>query len=81
MHFDRELPLLPLLFATLTRRCWCAVWPHPRYLCSSFFDKSWTEVELVVEGRVLLRFASAYGFRNIQTLTRKLKTPKVSDKG
>lgn len=37
-----------------------------------------TEVELVVEGRVLLRFASAYGFRNIQTLTRKLKTPKVS---
>ena len=34
----------------------------------------------MVEGRVLLRFASAYGFRNIQTLTRKLKTPKVSGK-
>ena len=38
-----------------------------------------TEVELVVEGQVLLRFASAYGFRNIQTLTRKLKTPKVRE--
>lgn len=31
------------------------------------------EVVLQVEGRPALRFASAYGFRNIQTLMRKIK--------
>lgn len=28
---------------------------------------------LQVDGRIVLRFASAYGFRNIQTLLRKIK--------
>eukprot|EP00884_Botryococcus_braunii_P022513 jgi/Botrbrau1/8946/Bobra.0148s0059.1 len=31
------------------------------------------EVELVVGDRVVARFAAAYGFRNIQTLMRKIK--------
>ena len=31
------------------------------------------EVTLEVQGRPLLRFAAAYGFRNIQTLVRKIK--------
>ena len=31
------------------------------------------EVTLVVEGRTVLKFALAYGFRNIQTLLRKVK--------
>lgn len=33
------------------------------------------EVTLEVDGRVALRFAAAYGFRNIQNVVRKLKTP------
>eukprot|EP00475_Leptophrys_vorax_P026207 TRINITY_DN3683_c0_g2_i1.p1 TRINITY_DN3683_c0_g2~~TRINITY_DN3683_c0_g2_i1.p1 ORF type:complete len:523 (-),score=143.77 TRINITY_DN3683_c0_g2_i1:55-1599(-) len=35
------------------------------------------EVELVIDGEVKLRFAKAYGFRNIQNLVRKLKNPKM----
>lgn len=31
------------------------------------------EVSLEVDGRTVLRFAAAYGFRNIQTLVRKIK--------
>ena len=31
------------------------------------------EVTLEVQGRTVLRFAAAYGFRNIQTLVRKVK--------
>ena len=30
-----------------------------------------------VEGRVVLRFAAAYGFRNIQSIVRKLKRGKL----
>ena len=31
------------------------------------------EVSLVINGQTVLRFAAAYGFRNIQTLVRKIK--------
>ena len=31
------------------------------------------EVSLEIEGHTVLRFAAAYGFRNIQTLVRKIK--------
>lgn len=36
-------------------------------------NKDFQEVTLEQEGRVLLRFAAAYGFRNIQNLVQKLK--------
>jgi hypothetical protein len=35
------------------------------------------EVELTVAGRPVLRFAAAYGFRNIQTLVSPVCTPSV----
>jgi hypothetical protein len=34
------------------------------------------EAVLEVDGRVVLRFATAYGFRNIQNLVRKVKSGK-----
>ncbi len=34
-------------------------------------NADFTEISLDVEGRTVLRFAAAYGFRNIQTLVRK----------
>ncbi|CAJ0769498.1 12853_t:CDS:2 [Entrophospora sp. SA101] len=37
-------------------------------------NKDFKEVTLEVEGKPLLKFASAYGFRNIQNLVRKVKT-------
>ncbi len=36
-------------------------------------NADFTEISLDVEGRAVLRFAAAYGFRNIQTLVRKIK--------
>lgn len=36
-------------------------------------NKDFQEVTLESEGRVLLHFAAAYGFRNIQNLVQKLK--------
>lgn len=36
-------------------------------------NKDFQEVTLEQEGQVLLRFATAYGFRNIQNLVQKLK--------
>ena len=39
------------------------------------------EVTLEVDGRVALRFATAYGFRNIQSVTRKLKTQAAAGSG
>lgn len=36
-------------------------------------NKDFREVTLEREGQVLLRFAAAYGFRNIQNLVQKLK--------
>ena len=36
-------------------------------------NADFTETSLEVEGRTVLRFAAAYGFRNIQTLVRKIK--------
>lgn len=36
-------------------------------------NKDFQEVTLEHEGQVLLRFAAAYGFRNIQNLVQKLK--------
>lgn len=36
-------------------------------------NKDFQEVTLEREGQVLLRFASAYGFRNIQNLVQRLK--------
>jgi len=39
------------------------------------------EVTLEVDGRVALRFAAAYGFRNIQNVTRKLKTQAAAGSG
>lgn len=45
--------------------------PQP---CSyTFRNKDFQEVTLKREGQVLLRFAVAYGFRNIQNLVQKLK--------
>jgi iron only hydrogenase large subunit-like protein len=40
-------------------------------------NPNFQEVELVIEGKVVLRFAKAYGFRNIQNLVRKLKNVKM----
>lgn len=42
------------------------------YSCT-FRNKDFQEVTLEREGQVLLRFAVAYGFRNIQNLVQKLK--------
>lgn len=42
------------------------------YSCT-FRNKDFQEVTLEKEGQVLLRFAVAYGFRNIQNLVQKLK--------
>lgn len=39
----------------------------------TFRNKDFQEVMLKREGQVLLRFAVAYGFRNIQNLVQKLK--------
>lgn len=39
----------------------------------TFRNKDFQEVTLKREGQVLLRFAVAYGFRNIQNLVQKLK--------
>jgi iron only hydrogenase large subunit-like protein len=36
------------------------------------------EVDLVIGGEVVLRFAAAYGFRNIQTLVRKLRSKRAA---
>ncbi len=37
-------------------------------------NQDFREVSLEVEGRPVLRFAAVYGFRNIQTLMRKIKS-------
>lgn len=36
-------------------------------------NSDFTETSLEVEGKTVLRFAAAYGFRNIQTLVRRIK--------
>ncbi|XP_047569226.1 cytosolic iron-sulfur assembly component 3 isoform X2 [Lutra lutra] len=41
--------------------------------CAPLRNKDFQEVTLEKEGRVLLHFAAAYGFRNIQNLVQKLK--------
>lgn len=41
--------------------------------CSSSRNKDFQEVTLEKNGEVLLRFAAAYGFRNIQNVVLKLK--------
>jgi iron only hydrogenase large subunit-like protein len=39
-------------------------------------NKDLKECQLVVNGQVVLRFASAYGFRNIQNIIRNIKRGK-----
>ncbi|XP_040491534.1 cytosolic iron-sulfur assembly component 3 isoform X2 [Ursus maritimus] len=41
--------------------------------CAPLRNKDFQEVTLEKEGRILLHFAAAYGFRNIQNLVQKLK--------
>lgn len=36
-------------------------------------NADFTEIALDIDGKTVLRFAAAYGFRNIQTLVRKIK--------
>lgn len=45
-------------------------------LCSPYRNKDFQEVTLEKNGEVLLRFAAAYGFRNIQNVVLKLKKGK-----
>lgn len=49
-----------------------AVAPGPLAL-STVRNADFKEVTLEVDGRTVLRFATAYGFRNIQTLMRQMK--------
>lgn len=53
------------------RRTW-----QVRVHCSSRRNKDFQEVTLERDGEVLLRFAAAYGFRNIQNMVLKLKRGK-----
>lgn len=53
------------------RRTWWV-----RVHCSSRRNKDFQEVTLERDGEVLLRFAAAYGFRNIQNMVLKLKRGK-----
>ena len=51
-------------------------WEQPlQYVQGRNADVS--EVTLEVEGKVLMRFAMVYGFRNIQNIVRKIKRAKV----
>lgn len=50
---------------------WVCVWTSLD--CAPLRNKDFQEVTLEREGQVLLHFAMAYGFRNIQNLVQKLK--------
>lgn len=54
-----------------------AGWEVTRICGSSRRNKDLQEVTLEKEGQVLLRFAAAYGFRNIQNVVLKLKRGKA----
>lgn len=51
--------------------------PLDQFFCLSPRNKDFQEVTLEKDGRVLLHFALAYGFRNIQNFVQKLKRGKL----
>lgn len=73
-----ELSFLPSLSLTvlhreLVRLAAASSWVETSKVVSAPRNKDFQEVTLESEGRVLLHFAAAYGFRNIQNLVQKLK--------
>eukprot|EP00112_Aurelia_sp_Birch-Aquarium-sp1_P016393 Seg3712.1 transcript_id=Seg3712.1/GoldUCD/mRNA.D3Y31 product="Cytosolic Fe-S cluster assembly factor NARFL" protein_id=Seg3712.1/GoldUCD/D3Y31 len=46
---------------------------QPNVECKTLRNKDFKELHLIVEGKIMLNFALAYGFRNIQNLVQKLK--------
>jgi iron only hydrogenase large subunit-like protein len=46
---------------------------HDQIVYKQLRNQDFKEIELVINGEVKLRFALAYGFRNIQNIVQKIK--------
>ena len=64
---------LEFIFRTAARQLFGRELPHGPLAFKQLRNADFQEVSLEVEGKPALRFAAAYGFRNIQTLMRKIK--------
>ncbi len=64
---------LEFIFRTAAQQLFHRQLPPGPLPMKTLRNADFTEISLDVEGRTVLRFAAAYGFRNIQTLVRKIK--------
>ena len=64
---------LEFIFRTAARQLFGRDLPHGPLPKRQLRNADFQEVSLEVKGKPALRFAAAYGFRNIQTLMRKIK--------
>lgn len=64
---------LEFIFRTAAQQLFHRQLPSGPLPMKTLRNADFTEISLDVEGRTVLRFAAAYGFRNIQTLVRKIK--------
>ncbi len=63
------------VFRTTAREVFGVEVPHGPLPLRTLRNADFQEVELTVAGRPVLRFAAAYGFRNIQTLVSPVIFP------
>ncbi|KAL3144424.1 hypothetical protein ABBQ32_004170 [Trebouxia sp. C0010 RCD-2024] len=64
---------LEFVFRTAARQLFSRELPAGPVQMKTLRNADFREVSLEVDGQTVLRFAAAYGFRNIQTLVRKIK--------
>ncbi|DBA92266.1 TPA: hypothetical protein ACH3X2_003700 [Trebouxia sp. C0005] len=64
---------LEFIFRTAAQQLFNRQLPPGPLPMKTLRNADFTEISLDLEGRTVLRFAAAYGFRNIQTLVRKIK--------
>lgn len=64
---------LDFVFRTAAKDLFGVIVPPGPLAMRTLRNADFQEATLEVEGKVVLRFALAYGFRNIQTLMRKIK--------
>ena len=64
---------LEFIFRTAAQQLFDKQLPEGPLQMKTLRNVDFKEISLEVEGRTVLRFAAAYGFRNIQTLVRKIK--------
>lgn len=78
-HLDKNSPAFAKaaqLFESVTRVCLILVLPVLLLRCIFSFLRQVLLLAMQVEGKIVLRFALCYGFRNLRNIVTKIKSGK-----